>query len=155
MDYETGYWFVNNQTLIFGSNLVTENNDTYNSSQIYNGNQAGEYKVNLTFEFQSAESSRLVSLEISNDSGKTKIPINLAQKTNYAILGIGIAAIATIVIFGGILLFKPLKRILETQRPTTTQPCDYISSELERTNHYSLSPTTITSSKQTSMNDVT
>ena len=105
MDYETGYWFVNNQTLIFGSNLVTENNDTYNSSQIYNGNQAGEYKVNLTFEFQSAESSRLVSLEISNDSGKTKIPINLAQKTNYAILGIGIAAIATIVIFGGILLF--------------------------------------------------
>ena len=126
MDYETGYWFVNNQTLIFGSNLVTENNDTYNSSQIYNGNQAGEYKVNLTFEFQSAESSRLVSLEISNDSGKTKIPINLAQKTNYAILGIGIAAIATIVIFGGILLFKPLKKILETQR-ATTQPCNYIS----------------------------
>ena len=154
MDYETGYWFVNNQTLIFGSNLVTENNDTYNSSQIYNGNQAGEYKVNLTFEFQSAESSRLVSLEISNDVGKTNIPFSLSESTNYAVLGIGVAAIVTIVIFGGVLLFKPLKKILEAQG-TTTLPCDYIPPELGPTNNYALNPTTVIPSRQTSMNDVT
>ena len=117
---KSGFWLINNKTLLIGADLVNENqnNNTFISSEILedNGNEF-EYILNLTFHIEDENLARNlpISLEITNELGKTTYELSLIKQQTNAVLkiGIGIFSAVVIVILGSVLVVKYWK-FLET-----------------------------------------
>ena len=152
---KSGFWQINNMTLQFGSDLIYENK-TFMSSDILDGNQTGEYFLNLTFKVQDDTASEVkeipVLLEITNEIGKTTLPVSLVKETNrkWAIASIGGAAIVCIAVLGVVLLYKPFKKFSFRRRQSGG-----ISPNSDRSNDYALGQPTILRSNNPSIHDVT
>ena len=150
---KSGFWQINNMTLQFGSDLIYDNK-TFMSSDILDGNQTGEYFLNLTFKVQNDTPSEVkeipVFLEITNEIGKTTLPVSLVEVTNrkWAIAGIGGVAIVSIAVLGTVLLYKPLKKF------SFKRQSGGISPNSGRSDSYALGQSTRLSSNDQSMHDV-
>ena len=151
---KSGFWQINNMTLQFGSDLIYDNK-TFMSSDILEGNESGEYFLNLTFKVQDDKASEVkeipVSLEITNEIGKTTLSVSLVEETNrkWAIAGIGGAAIVSIVVLGVVLLYKPFKKF------SFKRQSGGISPNSGRSDDYALGQPTILRSNDRSIHDVT
>ena len=177
---KSGFWQINNMTLQFGSDLIYDNK-TFMSSDILDGNQTGDYFLNLTFKVQDDTASEVkeipvlleitneigkttlpvslveevkeipVLLEITNEIGKTTLPVSLVEETNrkWAIAGIGGVAIVSIAVLGVVLLYKPFKKF------SFRRQSGGISPNSGRSDDYALGQPTILRSNDRSIHDVT